>query len=383
MPSRPTIAVVGASVRSAAFSLLRAGCDIVAADLFADADLKRVCPSTQISDYPEGLADWLAATKCDGWLYTGALENHPELIDFMAMVRPLFGNRGEAVRHVRDVFLLQKVLRAAGLNFPETKPCNGLPPGDGEWLHKTGKSVRAPGQKSRAVGLVPTDNTGFWQRRIEGLPGSAIYIAEGSRTCTLRGITRQLVGETWTGASEFQYCGTLAPWNLPMPVTADLTQVGQVLTTQCKLLGLFGVDFIFDGERVWIVEVNPRPTAAVEVVERTTDINLLARHLTEFGINVNANACDPIPAAGKVVLYAKHPLAVLPELSAKLLNESTSHDPPKLADIPHSGTEIARGAPVLTVLADGQDLKDVEATLRRRVAALEAELYRDVGGKLP
>src|SRR5262245_56065277 len=127
------LAIVGASARAAAFSALWAGYEVAAADLFADADLKRACPATRISDYPTGLADWLAATPCDAWMYTGALENHPELIDRMAEVRPLYGNRGASLRLVRGPLRLQQALRDADLAFPDTRAtAEGLPL-DGSW----------------------------------------------------------------------------------------------------------------------------------------------------------------------------------------------------------------------------------------------------------
>jgi uncharacterized protein len=372
MNSRPCIAVVGASVRGVAFSLLRAGSDVVAADLFADVDLARVCPVTRITNYPDELANWLANTPCDGWLYTGALENHPDLIERMAKLRPLLGNRGNMLRQVRDPLLLQEVLRAAKLNYPETRPCEALHPGEDDWLHKTGQGGNGSGV-SHFTGELPT--SGFWQRRINGTPGSAIYVS--GKLCS---ITRQLIGESWARAGEFQFCGTLAPWTIPLGALADLTELGQVLTTQFSLLGLFGVDFILDDDRVWIIEVNPRVTAAAEVVERVTGSNLLATHLVEFGIHAKQRETIRVPAAGKAVLYAKLPLAVSRQLSELLLAAAGEPNRPRLADIPNPGTQISLGEPILTVLADGSTLDNVESELRDRVAALESSLYRDSGG---
>jgi predicted ATP-grasp superfamily ATP-dependent carboligase len=361
---------------------------VVAADLFADADLERVCPVTRITNYPEGLADWLAGTPCDGWLYTGALENHPELVDRMAELRPLLGNRGEVLRRVRDPLALQETLKAVGLNFPETKPCDGTSPGKGEWLHKTGQGASGSGvqrsddplsQANAPPGQAWRLASGYWQREIKGMPGSAQYLAGGDSTCTLLGITRQLVGEAWTGAAEFQYCGTLAPWDLPMHASADLTHAGQVLTTQFQLCGLFGVDFIFDGKGVWIIEVNPRVTAAVEAMDLASEFNLLSFHLREFELG-HVTYQERSPNAGKTILYAKQPLVVSRRLSEQLLTVAGDINRPRLADIPHAGTQISCGEPILTVLAEGNDLAAVEADLRQRVADLEVQLYRDSGG---
>ena len=385
MQVRPTIAVVGASVRSAAFSLLRAGCRVVAADLFADADLKRECAVTRIADYPAKLFDWLAKTECDGWLYTGAIENHPDLIDLMAELKLLLGISGDSLRRVRDPILLQKALRAAGPNFPETKSCNGSPPCDGQWLHKTGQGGNGsgvshhqsepPGLPRRATtsknGPSNSQRKGYWQRRIEGTPGSALFI-----NAELQGITQQLIAEPWTGACEFQYCGTLAPWLLPPSATAEITRLGEVLAEQFNLHGLFGVDFVFDGEQAWPLEVNPRVTAAVEIVERVAGTNLLAKHLAAFGIAADDLRQEAVAASGKAILYAKHPLAVSRSMSESLLARAGPRDSPQLADIPNPDMQIAVGEPILTVLSDGSSTGAVVAELRERVAAMEHELYR-------
>jgi predicted ATP-grasp superfamily ATP-dependent carboligase len=412
MPLLPKIAVVGASARAAVFSLLRAGCEVVAADLFADADLARACPVKRITNYPEGLADWLAATPCDGWLYTGALENHPDLIDRMAKIRPLCGINGDVIRTVRDPMLLQELCSELGFIFPETKPCDGTHPGEGEWLHKTGQGGNGSGvSKQSEPGGLPPRSSGFWQRYIPGTPGSAIFVGD-----KLQCITRQLIGvdlnppppysgeglgeghltsgdggvydsanqpspspsqSTGRGISDFQYCGTLAPWKLPPAATTELTKLGRVLSTQYSLCGLFGVDIIYDGDHVWLIEVNPRVTAAVEVVERVTGNNLLAEHLAAFKVHSDPLRQIAKPAAGKVVLYAKQPLTVSRQLSEKLLADAGPRHSPQLADIPNPDTPIGLGEPILTMLADGTDIATVEAELRHRVAALERELYRE------
>ena len=48
-----------------------------------------------------------------------------------------------------------------------------------------------------------------------------------------------------------------------------------------------------------------------------------------------------------------------------------------VADIPHSGTKITRGSPVLTVLAEGVDATQVEMLLRHEVAAVEKLMLFD------
>src|SRR5436305_11978694 len=139
------LAIVGASTRSAAASAVRAGFRPLAADLFADADLRRIATATRIRPYPEGLLDWLRATEPPAWMYTGALENYPELVDQMAWIAPLLGNPGDVLTQVRSPWKLADVLRRAGLSFPETRAsADGLPQ-DGSWLVKSYRGASGSG----------------------------------------------------------------------------------------------------------------------------------------------------------------------------------------------------------------------------------------------
>ena len=141
----PTLAIVGASTRAAAASAVRSGFQPLAADLFADADLRRIATTTRISPYPEGFVDWLRAVEPPAWMYTGALENHPELVDQMAWIAALLGNPGDVLTRVRSPWVLADVLRRAGLSFPETRAsADGLPQ-DGSWLVKSYRGASGSG----------------------------------------------------------------------------------------------------------------------------------------------------------------------------------------------------------------------------------------------
>ena len=330
----------------------------MAADLFSDADLQRDCPVTRISDYPNGLVDWLQHTHCDAWLYTGALENHPALIDRLATVRPLVGNSGDVLRRVRDPMLLGQVLHRHGLPFPETCTSSAGLPGDGSWLSKSYQGSSGTGVEdfTSAIG-----KSAYYQQLARGTPCSAVFA--GPR---LLGITRQLVGESWTGAGRFQYCGSIAPWSLNAAAEKKLQKLGEVLNAEFGLLGLFGVDFIYDGQSPWTIEVNPRYSAAVEVVERAQCINAMDWHIgcsDETSLPESASAHH-----GKAILFANRQTVISDELTHRFLEQ------PDLADIPQPGLQIQAGHPVLTVLAKAESNDRVIAALRNRIEEIEAVL---------
>src|SRR5262245_5672928 len=106
--------IVGASARAAAMSALRAGWSPWCADLFADADLERIAPVRRIAsdEYPDGLIDTLKDAPAGPWMYTGALENRPDLI--ARVDRPLLGNSADGVRAVRKPELWTECLQTSG-----------------------------------------------------------------------------------------------------------------------------------------------------------------------------------------------------------------------------------------------------------------------------
>ena len=352
----PRLAIVGASARAAAWSVYFSGRSAAAADMFADADLKRLCSVTKIPDDSADLVDWLQHTECDAWFYTGALENQPALVDRLAEVRPLMGNDGETLRRVRDPLMLQEALRRLGMPFPETRNAEDGPADDGRWL---AKSYR--GSSGMGVSWNKDAGQGFIQRFVEGQCGSALFAGN-----TLLGISRQLVGETWTGAGEFQYCGSLAPWSLPERARQQIKAVGSGLHSEFNLQGLFGVDFIYDGESMWPVEVNPRYPASAEVLELASPIQVIDWHLS----TCKASGLAPLPSPdifdsatvlGKAIWFASKRILVSEASSTWALSQRD------LADVPVGGTEIGIGEPVLTVRAEAWTTDELLAVLRQRI----------------
>src|SRR4051812_30882182 len=205
--SRPPLAIVGAITRSCAASALRSGFQPLAADLFADADLRRIATATRISPYPEGFLDWMRTVEPPAWMYTGALENHPELVDQMAWIAPLLGNPGDVLARVRSPWDLSRALQNAGLLFPETLPSGAGLPQDGTWLVKTYRGASGSGVRALSGEEI---GPAVYQRRVDGIACAAVYVAaEGA--ATILGVTRQLVGEPWLGARTFQYAGSVGP----------------------------------------------------------------------------------------------------------------------------------------------------------------------------
>jgi predicted ATP-grasp superfamily ATP-dependent carboligase len=380
---KPTIAIVGASTRAAAASAVRAGFQPITADLFADEDLRRIATTTRISPYPEGLLDWLRAMDPPAWMYTGALENHPELVDQMAWIAPLWGNPGDVLQRVRSPWELQNALRNAGLLFPETRVSSDDLPLDGSWLVKTYRGASGSGVRELTTPLPFREGQGegspvVFQRRVTGTPCAAVFAAMDD-IATLIGVTRQLVGESWLGSHGFQYAGSIGSLPISDAVERTVRTIGEVLTQSFELSGLFGVDFVLDGDDIWTIEVNPRYTASVEICERATGTHALKLHVVDWpdarvnSLNAHANA-SPL-MHGKAILFAKRGIVLTEEFSQMALTEALQKPWPTLADVSPAGSLVDVGRPILTVFAEGADVVAVEKQLKRRVVEIEQLVY--------
>src|SRR5207245_11806307 len=130
-----TVLLIGASVRAAAGSALRAGLRPWCVDLFADADLQAACPARRLpGKYPHGFIAAAAAAPAAPWLYTGGLENWPGLIGRLAGQRLLWGNGPDVLRAVRRPEKIAKLLAERGLPCPAIRVPAWTAPRSRRWL---------------------------------------------------------------------------------------------------------------------------------------------------------------------------------------------------------------------------------------------------------
>lgn len=373
MNHEPTVGLIGASVRALAGSALRAGLRPYAIDLFADADLAVRCPAVRLAGrYPDAFLDAVRAAPPGPFIYTGGLENYPDLLGRLAAERPAWGVVGPRLRAVRDHGRLNLLLRDAGVPVPRHHDGDAPPP-DGEWLVKPRRGAGGRGIRDfdLAGPLTPDERrTCYLQERIAGPPAAAVYLGDGPRT-RLLGLTAQLAGTPFLGAKPFHYAGSVGPLPVAPALRRQLDHLGHVL----GLRGLFGVDGILRDGTFWPVEVNPRYTASMEVVEFATGEPLLAAHRAVF--DPTAPPGRPFapagPCVGKGIVYAARD-GTFPETGPWDLPLPPVAELPAFADIPDAGTPIEAGQPVLTVLVAGADtaacLAGVETAARAVLDAL-------------
>jgi uncharacterized protein len=348
----PTLLILGASARAAAYSARRAGFSPATIDLFADRDLSFIANSRRIprASYPDGLVEAAAESSAAPWIYTGALENRPDLIDRLQADRTLWGNGAETLRDVRSPIALAEALRSAGLNAPEVRLERPTAQRDGSWLRKPLASVGGYGVVKFGTTTTLSARPSYYQRFIDGESLSAVFI--GTRQgASLAGVTKQLVGRA---SAPFAYRGSIAPWPVSNHATSRIADIGDVLARRFGLVGLFGVDLILKDDEPWSVEVNPRYTASVEVIELSTGRALLRNHQeacegTMLSIDRPTPASAPRFVAKEILFAEGDGVFDVPEGDVPVPGPFVV---PTIADVPARGTRFLPGEPILTVFAE-------------------------------
>jgi predicted ATP-grasp superfamily ATP-dependent carboligase len=193
-------------------------------------------------------------------------------------------------------------------------------------------------------------------------PSLSVQVRSIGHDIVILGVTRQLVGESWLHAPDFRYCGNIGP--LTDPSHYDCFLHAFRLSHLGRIQGLWGFDFVFTDGVPSLLEVNPRYTAAMELVEWST-----RRSVFDDGITNSQTG----PIIGKAIYYAEHSFQFPAEgpWEASLIHCTDVWRRPDYADIPAAGLPIEKGQPVLTILAEGVNEDEVLNALKSRAADLD------------
>ena len=351
MKVKPLI-IVGASARAAAFSAYRAGYTPYWLDQFGDEDLRQRFRGEIISDYPHEAVALIGKAPDAPFIFTGALENHPGVLEELCRQRTLLGNMKPVCHRVRDPSGLNEVFSRNRIPCPDIK-ADGDITTPHDWLIKPRSGSGGIGVGFYDGQAVKTSH--YLQQYLPGDSFSAVYIG-GRGECRLLGVTRQLIGMAEFHAREFGYCGNIGPIDLDDVDTKQWSRIGAVVAGEFGLRGLFGIDAIRQGDKIYPVEVNPRYTASVEVLELALGIHAVKFHSDACRNRLTGSAARvPRRLFGKAVLYAPEDLAF-----KEFIREGFS-----VADIPAQGAEIKQGQPILTIMVSGNSISSISRELKQ------------------
>ncbi len=365
--------MLATSGRLLAWAANAAGYAVDVADLFGDHDCLTLArqfhrlPAASVSPWlPDPasvialVARWARAHP-DGVLLPGSgFESHPDVLTDMAAHLPVAGNSGSVVHAAKNPWLLGKLCAAAGV-FSPTLRTAVQPPTDRATVCKPvgcsgGNGVvlwpRSAGELPASP--VPADH--YLQDFKAGQPVSLLFFAHCSNAAAAVAITPVSVQTQHPAPTPTQpfRLGGLVRLGRPQPLLLRaLLRAAGVLAEGLKLQGLNGLDGIWDGERLWVLEINPRPPLSLALQTRATAARLLRAHIDGTTM-IAAEPCSTGLSPGVALVYASRTLSI----PADFRFPSGCHDVPFL---PH---HCAAGAPLCSVHVATGGVEELRARVR-------------------
>jgi len=356
MPQTQSHIVVGNSVRYLAQSGRRAGLSIVSVDAFADMDTQEAVERFRIADCPSPRALKACMRGTDprethSWSYGAGFENDPDaLSDIARLKRKPAGNTADVLRLLGDPERYFHLLRELGISFPEiTSTAHGHLD---YWLFKA--SRRQGGLQVWLAEQVPSGVHGYFQKRMTGDLCSLLFAADG-RDIQVLGFNQLEARDEKRG--DFRFSRLVSGYVPPEQNTVQMCNAAERLTRALGLRGINGLDFVLCEGQAYLLDVNARPPASLELYEHV---------LPDGGLVTHLSACEgrlpkpltELPRQGLEVLYARR--------DSRIGNVAW---PEWLRDRPMPGTRIAGGSPLCTVHATAQTADGIRARLKRRADA--------------
>lgn len=388
------VVVAATSARMLAESARRGGMRPIALDLFADEDTGRAAHCISIGD-PRGVGidagrvrDVLARLarhpRVLGWVAGSGFEDRLDMLQEGADVLRLIGNDAGTIAAVKQPATFFDLLDSCGIGHPETLATQPEDVagwlmkrvgGTGGWHVRRLAGTRAPLHSSgaaRSTGSAGSTGAArdYYQREVEGIAMSVLFLANRADVCII-GFNRLLV--TALGARPFVFQGALGPVHLLPEVARSVRSAAARLARHLGLVGLNSMDFLVAGERISVIEINPRPSATMQLHDRRAPSGLMQAHVRACmsGLLPPQAPSGVTSVRGVQIVYANRDLLATSRTRQCLHQLGWCHD------IGRAGTRTGSGEPLCSVSAEAGSEAEVVDQLAQRADHVQQLLEAD------
>ena len=361
------ILIIASAARMLAQAAKNAELQPLVIDLFADLDTQTYAIDfKQINTFTvESLAPALnyfirrySVNQC---IYGSGFEQHPESLCYLQTRLTLIGNTYETFIRLQNKVDFFAVLDNLNIPHPETL---FTPPNDSQdWLIK-------PNTGQGGVGIQRYRNTNqglnsniYWQKYQHGSQHSVLFLANRKQV--------QIIGfnTQWTARlsnnEEFIFAGIINYCELSEVYQTQIINWLTKLVPEFKLNGLNSLDFIHADGQSYLLEINPRPPASMQLY----DADLLRRHIRTASPVEDWQSCLQPPAqsayTGYQIIYAQQDI----QIPDSYIWENNT------MDIPIAGAMCKTGQPICSIIAHQTHAHAVMQALNIQQHNIEKGLY--------
>jgi len=314
-------------------------------DLFADQDTQAIAEKVVCIDalslvsVQKVVLDLMTEYNIKSVLYGSGLEGNIDVLFWLEGLFLLHGNSAQVHQRYTNTPDFFNCLDRLDIPYPAIsfdQPANAQ-----QYLIKSA-------QNSGGIALRYYDGDiqagEYYQQFQKGCTASVSFIAE-KKCITIIGFHRQ-----WTVSEvDFSFAGIIKQMKVPVKISKAVRSWLEKLIAVYALKGLGSLDFIWDGEQCYFLELNLRPPASMLLYP---ELNLLAAHMMQKPISKPAKST----VRAMQVIYAKTDCQV----------KNTVNWPEWTMDRPQKAVRIKENQPICSIMADGKTVGQVEQQLQNR-----------------
>jgi len=339
------ILIVAGSGRMLAQAAKYAGLKPLVIDLFADLDTQcyaeafRQIPSLAEKHLIPALDYFIEHYEVAHVIYGSGFEYYPESLRYLGSRLLVLGNLPDTFVNLHDKPAFFSSLDQLNIPYPDVR--FAPPTNAGNWLVK-------PMQGQGGVGIKRYQQNDidelavYWQTYQAGTQHSVLFLAD-SQEIQIIGFNTQ-----WTISLDenqaFIFSGIINSCALLNEQKEWIANWLMKLVPLFALKGLNSMDFIQAGDKSFVLEINPRPSASMQLY----DADLLNRHI---------KACQ-----GELTDYRRHTDFTGYQIVYAEQDVLISEDfdwPPWCMDLPGSGVICRTGQPICSIIAHQKQAQSV------------------------
>lgn len=367
MQAGQPLLILGNSVRYLAQSAARHGHRVTGLDLFADRDAVAACQRMVRSGRRDAAGLVKVALDLDmpaetGWIYGAGFEAAPAQLHLLESLGPCLGNGPRTLELLSSPEQFFGLLDEQGISYPPVSFQRLQDPRG--WLIKSAAGFGGLAVRDAVTGGPVDDRADYYQRRLDGQVCSLTFLANG-RDLEVLGINRLHAVDGNQG--DYRFSTALSGFNPGQRPAQQMVEMAGKLTRALQLRGANSIDCLLDGDQLFLLELNARPPATLELYEQALPQGGAAAHIAACRGELLSPVGDG-RVRGYRICYAERELVI---------GQFTW--PVWCSDLPATGSRCELGSPICGVHADGATAAQVERLLQERIE--EIKLLIELSGQ--
>lgn len=365
--------IIIAAIASRAYvkSAVVDGFEVVAIDAFADTDtqhMARHCYQIMMNESQLDtkqlitMLDSMDLQSVTGFCYGAGFEQTPAILTQINERITVLGNTAAVVEQCKAVDHFFNLCDSLNIPYPPVR--TNRPLHSFGWIQKEiGGSGGGHIKRLFDIQDVEKENV-YYQRVQSGKSISCLFLANDNAVQII-GFSEQWLAEQ--SAAPFSYGGAVSHADISELAAVRLTEYVSKLSQAIGLIGLNSCDAICDGDSVYVLEINPRLSATIDLYA-SKRCNLMAIHVAacqhDLDINLTQLKNNEESNRAHQVVYAKQDMTVKSNMSW----------PNWVCDIPKAEFRFKMGSPICTVMAEAE----TPLLAKRLVHERSVELYSNL-----